>query len=148
MGSIGIFKHSNFQAWVLFKLFEDQKREYRLKDLLNQCCDSAIMKLNLNENEWGQELRELKNSSLISANRAGFLISPKGIIYVRQNLTALEQACNDSNVPKDIEYKEDVEIQEALKTKTVTIGMLIKRALDNVQSVRSLAEIVFQHTSG
>lgn len=147
MGDIPMLKYSNFQAWVLFRLFDDQDHKYRAKDLLNQCCDSAITDLKSNGDAWKRELAELERSSLVYRDLGDYTISETGIIYVRQNLAALERVCNDSSVPKDVEYKENTTIQEALRNKTVSAEMIIKHGLGNMQAVRILCEMISRLTS-
>lgn len=145
MGGIGIFAHSNFQAWVLFKLFEAKPEKYRPRDLLKECCTSAIMKLNLDEDEWIKELAELQKASLIDDDPNHVFISEKGIIYVRQNLHTFERVCNDSRVPKDIKYSGDQEIRESLMNKKITVGMILKHGLNDIQSIRTLLEAISQY---
>lgn len=92
-------------------------------------------------------MAELERSSLVYCDMGDYFISETGIIHVRQNLHALERVCNDSSVPKDVEYKENPTIQEALRNRTVSAEMIIKHGLDNMQAIRILWEMISRFTS-
>lgn len=141
-----MLKLSNFQSWVLFQLFNDQNKHSE-KDLLNACCESAIATLDPGGDGYKQQLHNLVNSKFIGVSLGSFFIVGKGIIYVRQNLSAIEQSCNDPRVPDTVEFKGNLDIEKAIRQKKITKDMILQYGLENIQLVRNMMEAVLPHVA-
>ena len=140
-----------FQLWTLFLMFDNPSRQYARRDLLLSCCDSAIRALSTKAVD--ADLSSLRSSKYIdiagfvdgNANNKTYRISDEGILYVRQNLSHIQDSCGRGAIPEPTIRAQDTEIAHALRNNSPSLQkMIIKHGIQNIGSVFKLFEACAQ----
>ena len=140
-----------FQLWTLFLMFDNPSKRYTRRDLLLSCCDSAIKALSTKAVD--ADLSSLHSAKYIEDD--GFIgvitddtacrISDEGILYVRQNLSYIQDSCGRGAIPEPIIRAQDIEIADALRSNSPSLPkIIIEHGIQNIGSVFKLFEACAQ----
>ena len=97
-----------FQLWTLFLMFNNPSGQYTRRDLLLSCCDSAITALSTRAVDGDlSRLRSVKYTDVVGfvsgvTDNTAYRISDEGILYVRQNLSHIQDSCKRGAIPEPI----------------------------------------------
>lgn len=136
-----------FQLWTLFLMFDNPSRRYTRRDLLLSCCDSAIKTLSTKTVD--DDLSSLRSARYIEGNSFAdiinddtkYRISDEGILYVRKNLSRIQDACNKGAVPEPIISAQNDEIAGALRAKSPSLSeLIVKHGIQNISNILKLFE--------
>ena len=140
-----------FQLWTLFLMFDNPSGRYTRRDLLLSCCDSAIRALSTKAVD--ADLSSLRSSKYIDiagfvdgvTNNTTYRISDEGILYVRQNLSYIQDSCRRGTIPESIIRAQDTEIVDALRSNSPSLPkMIIDHGIQNIGNVFKLFEACAQ----
>ena len=144
---------SPFQVWSLFNMYQHHTKYYTSRDLLITCCDSALAEIN--ENEIDAELgvltkdhefikRKYTHPSLIDLepdNDDQFQISNRGIVWVRKNISKIEDACKMNKIKQNIIDQQEQELQTDLNEKGLSLKeTILKCGIKNIAPIISLLD--------
>ena len=142
-----------FQLWTLFLLYKNSSARYTVRDLLLECCDSAMKTLSTGKAA-DAEISSLQSAGyiigmplthLLDDNPAVYEISNHGILYVRKNLASIQDACNKGAIPEPVISAQDGEVAEALRTKGPNIAnAIVDCAVKNIGHIPMLLEACSQ----
>lgn len=136
-----------FQLWTLFLMFNNPSGQYTRRDLLLSCCDSAIRALSTKAVD--ADLSRLRSAKYIDIagfvsgmiDNAAYRISDEGILYVRQNLSHIQDSCGRGAIPEPIIREQDTEIADALRSNSPSLPkMIIEHGIQNIGNVFKLFE--------
>ena len=137
-----------FQLWTLFLMFKDTSVGYTSRDLLVKCCDTAIE--TLSEGDAKTQISGLRSAGYTVDNTLDALftkqpimhqISDDGILYVRKNLLSIQDACNRDAIPEPVINAQDMEVAEALRSKSSNMAKIIlEHGIKNIGGITKLFE--------
>ena len=140
-----------FQLWTLFLMFDNPSGRYTRRDLLLSCCDSAIRALSTKAVDadlsslLSAKYMEDRDFDAMITDSAPYRISDEGILYVRQNLSHIQDSCGRGVIPEPIIRAQDTEIADALRSNSPSLQkMIIKHGIQNIGSVFKLFEVCAQ----
>lgn len=138
-----------FQLWTLFLLYKNSSNRYTVRDLLLECCDSAMKTLSTGKAA-DAEISSLRSAGYIVGmplthplddNPTVYQISNHGILYVRKNLSSIQDACNRGAIPEPVISAQDGEVAEALRAKSPSIAnTIVDCAVKNIGCIPALLE--------
>lgn len=136
--------YTKFQTWVLFITFGNNGRLYTSRDLLFQCCDSAIR--DLKEEHIGIELKELVESGLLDTNPnqdpQSYQISDSGILYMRKVLSEIQEQIKLHRIPEYIVKNQDDEMQTSIGQGEVIRDTIVKSGIKNIGPILEIIKFV------
>jgi len=144
-------EYTKFQTWTLFMTFGNPNTNYSSRDLLLQCCDSAIQEIK--EENIEKELNELVSQGLIADitdpmtdTTQSYQISNAGIIYIRKISSEIQKQVELDKIPNHIyEKQDDADIRAAIEDKTIRRDTIIKSAIKNVSPILEIIKFVLPY---
>ena len=139
-----------FQLWTMFRLFDNPSGWHTSRDLLLSCCDSAVKTLSSgtintdlsNLQSAGYIVRDPPHMTIPGA-RIVYQISEDGILYVRQNLAEIQDACDQGTIPEVVISEQDQEIAEAISAKSPNLkNLIVRHGIQNVSNIVKLFELI------
>ena len=136
-----------FQLWTLFLLYKNSSDQYTVRDLLLECCDSAMNALSTGRAA-DAEISSLQSAGYIvgmplvrslDENRTVYQISNHGILYVRKSLASIQDASSKGAIPESVISAQDGEVAEALRAKSLSIAnTIVDCAVKNIGHILAL----------
>lgn len=136
-----------FQLWSLFLMLNNPSQRYTSRNLLLSCCDSAIKTLSAETVEI--ELSSLQSAKYIESGfndmfingQAAYRISNDGILFVRKNLSFIQDACNKGAIPESVIGAQENEVAEALRANSSNLAKtIIDHGIKNIGNIPMLLE--------
>ena len=138
-----------FQLWTMFLLYKNSSDQYTVRDLLLECCDSAMKALSTGKAA-DAEISSLRSAGYVTGgplnpvlakNLIVYQISNHGILYVRKNLSSIQDACNRGAIPEPVISAQDGEVAKALRAKSPSIAnTIVDCAVNNIGHIPALLE--------
>ena len=132
---------TKFQVWTLFKLFDKRGTAYDRTNLLLECCDSAIVDLEIDVVDL--ELDQLVSKRYIyeTGSMSTYKIDDGGILYVRKLLAAA-----NNNIPiiikqQNVIAKQEEEIRKELNNKEIKLQTFLHAGIKNIGSIIALIHV-------
>ena len=128
-----------FQMWCVFLMFKNNPISYAPKELLMECCDSAISQLDPNhiDDELNYLSKEARLLDELSNER--YVISNEGIVVVRQKITNIIDACKNNKIKKEIIQQQDQALSVSLNNKSPELKeAIVYSAVKNIGPIISL----------
>ena len=136
-------KLTKFQLWTLFVTFNQPSTSFKTKDLLLQCCDSAIVDLQKENVE--KELYELTGKGYLEDQFDGrYRITEDGILYVRQLHIALCDKVSNNKIPQEVISKQDRNVADEIKNHILNLATIISSGIKNIGPIVDLIHAAFR----
>lgn len=137
-----------FQLWCLFRMYGDPDSKFTTRRLLLECCESSLK--TLSEDDTDKQLSDLLSMGYASRKEfravdSVFWISNNGILYVRKNLAAINNACEQNLISESVINAQDDDVAKALHNKDSDLkNTIINTGIKNIGNIPMLIEHTLQ----
>ena len=142
-----------FQLWVLFVMYKNLSSWYTDRELLANCCNTALRTLTTGA-DVDAEISSLRAAGYIADNSLDvvlrkepymYQISNDGIIFVRKSLLSIQDACGRGTIPESVINEQNDEIADALHSNSSNLQELVlKYGMQGIDVIFKLIQVCLE----